>query len=178
MLVDLTVIKEEEDRIIEFIQTEESLKECRDPDKMYLFLPSDPKNHIEKGIYRMWNLHVSLFKETSSNFGYKNEYWTPDDSIESILAYEGPNPYGVADNIEQIKEYFKEEIRDPNNKYFITIDYIFQEPENAGKGGGWRWHKWGPYIGNLDTKCEYLDDEEFGPDFPGYVLIFHCYKLS
>ena len=24
---------------------------------------------------------------------------------------------------------------------------------------GWRWHKWGPYIGTQDPQCEYLADE-------------------
>lgn len=84
--------------------------------------------------------------------------------------------YGVADSVEQIKEYFKEEIEDPNRKFFISATPVFQHKENKGKGGGWRWHKWGSYIGELDRKCEYLDDEDFGDDFK-YVICFHIYEL-
>lgn len=85
--------------------------------------------------------------------------------------------YGVADTIDQIKEYFKEEIEDPNRKFFISMSPVFQDKSNAGKGGGWRWHKWGEYIGKLDSKCEYLDDEDFGDDFE-YVICFHIYEVK
>ena len=85
--------------------------------------------------------------------------------------------YGVADNIEQIKEYFKEEIQDPKRRYFISVTFVEQEKENKGKGGGWRWHKWGEYIGTLNSKCEYLDDEDFGDDFEG-VFCFHIYEIK
>lgn len=84
--------------------------------------------------------------------------------------------YGVADSIDQIKEYFKEEIEDQNRKYFIAVTPVYQDKENKGKGGGWRWHKWGEYIGKLDPKYEYLDDEDFGNDFE-YVICFHLYEV-
>jgi len=82
----------------------------------------------------------------------------------------------VADSIDQIKEYYKEEIEDTEKKYIITATPVFQEKENKGKWGGWRWHKWGEYIGKLEPKCEYLDDEEFGDDFQ-YVICFHLYQI-
>lgn len=85
--------------------------------------------------------------------------------------------YGVADSIDQINEYFKEEIEDLERKYFITVTPVFQEKENKGQGGGWRWHKWGKYIGNLNPQCEYLDDEDFGEDFQ-YVICFHLYEVK
>lgn len=85
--------------------------------------------------------------------------------------------YGVADSIEQIKEYFKEEIEDLNRKYFITVTPVFQDKDNKGKGGGWRWHKWGEYIGKLNPQYEYLDDEDFGDDFK-YVICFHLYEVK
>ena len=85
--------------------------------------------------------------------------------------------YGVADSIDQIKEYFKEEIEDLTTKYIITCTPVFQDKENKGKGGGWRWHKWGEYIGKLNPQYEYLDDEDFGDDFK-YVICFHLYKIS
>lgn len=88
----------------------------------------------------------------------------------------GKKVYSVADNLEQILRFYKKEIEDPDNKYVITLTPVFQEKENRGKGGGWRWHKWGKYIGKLKRKCEYLDDEDFGDDFK-YVICFHIYKV-
>ena len=85
--------------------------------------------------------------------------------------------YGVADSVLQIKEYYKEEIADPEKKYVIDMTPVWQHTENKGKGGGWRWHKWGEYIGELNPQCEYLDDEEFAEDFE-YVLTFTLYAVS
>jgi hypothetical protein len=99
-----------------------------------------------------------------------------EQSYEMFKPTYHKNSYGVADSIEQIKEYYKEEIEDAEKKYFIVLTPVFQEKENKGKGGGWRWHKWGEYIGKLDTRCEYLDDEEFGDDFK-YVICFSIYLV-
>jgi hypothetical protein len=84
--------------------------------------------------------------------------------------------YGVADSVDQLKEYFKEEIENPDRKFIITMTPVWQDKSNAGKGGGWRWHKWGDYIGNLNPKCEYLDDEDFGDGFQ-YVICFHLIEI-
>ena len=122
------------------------------------------------------------------------EYWRPQEGV-----YEGPlsnanfvywlyeefdtgrqprfETYGVADNIQQILDYHKEEFIDSHEKYILFFTKIYQDKENAGKGGGWRWHKWGEYIGNLNPQCEYLDDEEFGEGFPGYILVYEFFKV-
>lgn len=85
--------------------------------------------------------------------------------------------YGIADSVEQIKEYYKEEIEDLNKKYFIAATPVFQDKSQKGKRGGWRWHKWGVYIGTLNPQCEYLDDEDFGENFK-YVICFRLYELK
>ena len=76
-----------------------------------------------------------------------------------------------------MKEGFKEEIEDVNRNFIITIGAAFQDKDNKGKGGGWRWHKWGEYIGKLNPQCKYLDDEEFGDNFE-YVLCYHLYEIK
>lgn len=124
--------------------------------------------------------------QCNCNFNFCHEEFLEFDNMGSIpfaQSYEVFAPtyhkaqYGVSDSIEQIKEYFKEEIEDPNRKYFIAVTPVFQDKENKGKGGGWRWHKWGEYIGKLEPKCEYLDDEDFGDDFE-YVIHFHLYEVK
>lgn len=81
--------------------------------------------------------------------------------------------YIVCDTLEQAKDYWKEAINMPDRYFVISLTPIFRNPENAGKGGGWRWHKWGPYIGTFEARYEYLDDEE-GID---QVLIGHLYEV-
>ena len=56
----------------------------------------------------------------------------------------------------------------------IAVTPVFQ---HKGETDGWRWHKWGPYIGTLNPQYEYLDDENFGDDFE-YVLCFELYKVK
>lgn len=100
----------------------------------------------------------------------------PDQSYELFKPTYHKAQCGVADSIDQIKEYYKEEIEDPNKKYIIIVTPVFQKKDKKGNFDGWRWHKWGEYIGKLDRKCEYLDDEEFGEDFK-YVICFQLYKI-
>jgi len=128
---------------------------------------------VEQGIYMCqgFNFPHSEFMEFEdvSNIPFEQAYRLFAPTYHK-------SQYGVADNIEQIKEYFKEEVVDPKRRYFITVTFVNQEKENKGKGDGWRWHKWGEYIGTLDCQCEYLDDEDFGDDFEG-VFCFHIYEI-
>jgi hypothetical protein len=100
-----------------------------------------------------------------------------DQKYEAFKPTYHKSQYGVADSVEQIKEYFKEEIEDLSRKFIITATPVFQDRTNKGKGGGWRWHKWGTYIGKLNPQYEYLDDEDFGDDFK-YVICFHLYEIK
>ena len=169
MLVDLTPIESEKERCIDILKSELGISDS----EIWKYIQSDPKLHEETGVYwTLLNFGMNFFKETKDRLGFKNEFW--HEWLDEDICI---GSYGVADNIDQIKEYYKRQIEDPDNKYFIAISPIFQDKDHAGKGGGWRWHKWGPYIGKLNPQYEYLDDEEFGEDFQGYVLVFHCYKL-
>ena len=132
---------------------------------------SDPKYIQEVGIYQSsfpFNFPEDEFEELQK--------LTWDDRYKIFPNYEKIT-YGVADSVEQIKEYYKEEIADVNKKYVIALTPVWQEKENKGKGGGWRWHKWGEYIGKLNPQCEYLDDEDFGDNFES-VLTFTLYAVS
>ena len=80
-------------------------------------------------------------------------------------------PYGVADNIEQIKEHYKELISS-SNPIVISVSEINKDyqPEE----GGWRWHKWGKYIGTQNPQAEYIKDE---PEIQS-VYVFHVYAVQ
>lgn len=64
--------------------------------------------------------------------------------------------YGVADNIEQILRKYKSLLNSPD-EVVLTIHPVLKKDQP--ESGGWRWHKWGSYIGNHKIKCEYLYDE-------------------
>jgi len=137
-----------------------------------------PELILETGIYRCafdHNFCEEEFIEKLDGWNINKELMSqsplPDDFNEHYI-----NQYGVADNVEQIKEFYAKQIADPDNAYVIAVTPVFQDLENKWKGGGWRWSKWGEYIGKLEPQCEYLDDEDFGPDFK-YILCFHLYKV-
>lgn len=127
--------------------------------QLKVHLQTDSEYRIETGVYEssfQFNFHITaeLFKEKL-------------DCKE----------YGVADSVEQIKSHHKAEIEDEKDKYVIAITKVYQDKSQAGKGGGWRWHKWGEYIGTHDPKHEYLDDEEFGDDFL-FVIVYDLYRVE
>ena len=154
------------------IQTEIERRKQIAKENNFKYIPqSDPQWIKETDIYQSsfpYNFPKEEFEELQK--------LTWEDRYKIFPNYEKIT-YGVADSVEQIKEYYKEEIADVNKKYVITLTPVWQEKENKGKGGGWRWHKWGKYIGNLNPQCEYLDDEDFGDNFE-YVLTFTLYAVS
>jgi hypothetical protein len=90
------------------------------------------------GIYQCnfsFNFSHNEFLEFNIDEGIHN---IPFDQCYETFPLYNKCQYGVADNIEQIKEYYKEEIEDVNRKYFIYVTPVYQEKENAGKGGSWR----------------------------------------
>lgn len=112
--------------------------------------------------------------------------YTDEEFIESItsdynlLVSGKPKPkfgnivssYGVADTVEQVLEYFKNVIDHPDNSIVISVAPI--KKSDQSEHGGWRWHKWGQYIGKHTPKHEYLADEEDIEE----VLIFHVHVLK
>jgi len=124
------------------------------------------------------NFPCEEFIEKLDAFDY-NELKAKEKNLTTGQLYSKTNwvvQYGVADNVDQIKEFYKKQIKNKKESFVIVITPVYQDKENKGKGGGWRWHKWGEYIGVLDPQREYLDDEDFGDDFK-YILCFHLYYV-
>lgn len=63
--------------------------------------------------------------------------------------------YGVCDNVEQVIDLYKLDKIYGNFSIALTPIFKNEQPES----GGWRWHKWGRYIGEHEATCEYLYDE-------------------
>lgn len=82
------------------------------------------------------------------------------------------NEYGVADSPEQILNHYKFLENEADN-YFVCMTPVYKKHQE--KSGGWRWHKWGQYIGTKKRSgCEYLYDE---PHID-MVIVFHVYKFK
>ena len=95
------------------------------------------------------------------------------ENCESPLYWQN---YGVADNASQVLDYYdtlykehEEYMKD--KKFVILMSPVFKNEQS--KDGGWRWHKWGPYIGVHEQCCEYLYDEQ-GID---YVYCFNIVEV-
>lgn len=65
--------------------------------------------------------------------------------------------YGVCDNYEQILENIPQLVSDPDRKFFIILKEMLKSEQP--KYGGWRWCKWGSYIGTQNSVADYLFDE-------------------
>ena len=112
----------------------------------------ETSREIRKGIYEIGHFGSSSFLK-----GYE-QY--PGLSI---------NAYGVCDSVEQILAACPE-LENSDRKFVVTVTPIIRDQEP--KQGGWRWHKWGPYIGTKKPQHEYLCDET---DIDK-VLVFHIYE--
>ena len=85
--------------------------------------------------------------------------------------------YGVCDNASQVLDYYDslyEQYKDymEDKKFIILLTPMIREQQP--ECGGWRWHKWGQYIGKFESKCEYLYDEK-GID---YVYCFNILEVE
>ncbi len=135
----------------------------------------EPKiSSIEEGVFNFdgifaakgflgFNLATFCFAERMT---YEEQFLWPE-----LFDYKY-HAYGVADNIEQIREYYADLIKSEEHKIIITAALVMKSEEEEN---GWRWHKWGEYIGTKEPKCEYLYDED---DSISEVFVFHCYLLG
>lgn len=81
--------------------------------------------------------------------------------------------YGVCDSPEQFLEtdlglWIAAE---PNRKFLVSMARINKSEQSPQ--GGWRWHKWGEYIGLKEPQYEYIYDE--GDDIES-VCCFSVYE--
>lgn len=79
------------------------------------------------------------------------------------------DPYGVCDSVEQLIAACPE-LEAPGREFVVTVTPVRKADEPAE--GGWRWCKWGEYIGTQNPQCEYIHDE---PNIEE-VLCFHIYE--
>ena len=76
---------------------------------------------------------------------------------------------GVCDDLKNLLEVYPE-LQQSERQFVLTMQYIdaAEQPEIYG----WRWYKWGEYIGEYEPKMQYIYDE---PEITG-VYCYHIYE--
>lgn len=77
--------------------------------------------------------------------------------------------YGVCDKPEQVVEKYP--ILKTSDRMFLIVFTKVRKADQSSDGG-WRWHKWGEYIGDRQPTTEYLYDEPVIDE----VYCFHIYE--
>ena len=117
--------------------------------RKWSFVPDEP-NEDFTGIYIVPDTDqatdmVNMLTRQHAQNRYAKENYASGDIWYS---------YGLSDNASQVIKYYNEmkaKGRFPGNHIIVMSP--------MGKGG-WRWHKWGTYIGKFEQRCEYFCDEE------------------
>lgn len=136
--------------------------------------------------YTLDEIHANMFDvENTNDETLLPIHATYSHNFEHVLTphYSNPSPYvtdkrvfrgcnrplsrlyGVADNFSQISNYLKERFEkiEQDNKDIDTLVVITATPiikSCEPDDGGWRWHKWGRYIGVRHPEHEYIHDED------------------
>lgn len=88
----------------------------------------------------------------------------PYESFDDYIA-----TYGVCDTFEQVYEHFKDVLwNNKERKFFLSFCPVYKKDQPPADG--WRWHKWGKYIGTHEIEYEYLVDEV------GIKMVY-CFQL-
>lgn len=125
------------------------------------------ERHIEEGVVEIGHFSLDMLVWGRNSPEYYMGY--PE------FAADGPQSYGVCDTPDQFLTKFRKLLQEDDRTFVIGFTHIAKDPTNRGQGGGWRWHKWGPYIGEGTPQFEYLDDED---GFEDGVYVFHILQTE
>lgn len=135
--------------------------------------PSDPLFKIMARINKVSsNSEVITYQDgiyENPYYPFNGDHWSKSMGIKIIDEWVA---YGVADNYEQILEHYPFEVNNPKSNYVIILTEV--RKDNQPSDGGWRWHKWGEYIGTQNPQYEYLYDEK---DIEK-VYCYHIYEIE
>lgn len=110
---------------------------------------------------------------------YENGHWSFELEFRGTQNFDLDFPdlgdfscYGVCDSSSQLVESLPKAVLEGPEKFVVSM--VLLKKSEQPKEGGWRWHKWGPYIGHQKPQREYLADE---PEIEE-VWTYHVYKLE
>lgn len=96
--------------------------------------------------------------------------WYPDGVYVDAQASKTTGSYGVCDTPEQFLSKFRKQLEGDPRQLCVSFCHISKESK-----GGWRWHKWGPYVGFGVPTCEYLAYEK---EFENGVYVYSIYDVT
>jgi hypothetical protein len=155
------------------------------------FVDKDGKLHEGAYVSSHWGFDnmIEMPGEDDPNWEVKFDYSDPDfdEEYDKLVPREPDEWYpddapahgdfsgiGVCDTPGQILNGpIGDRLRADQREFCISFVHI-HKGEPPGRGG-WRWHKWGPYIGTGKPEYEYLDDEK---DFKDGVYTYHIYQVG
>lgn len=118
---------------------------------------------IGRGMYVIKHFSFNHFLPESKN-RYERQYPSLPEGMEN---------YGVCDTPEQFLSSFGDLLeRDPKG-FVVSFTHVSKDAQPPE--GGWRWEKWGPYVGKGRPSREYLVDES---GFSSGVYCYHIYGLA
>lgn len=126
------------------------------------------RTRLAKGFYRIshWNFDSEVAAPKLEDY---TEDWTAKARDLDSVGLECE--YGVCDSPEQFIERFGPAMEASPRRWVVSFCVIQKADEEPH---GWRWHKWGPYIGTADPQCEYLYDEPVITS----ATTFHAYRAK
>lgn len=112
---------------------------------------------------------------------YQITHWNFEEFLPQRLSYEAmyctvkaPPPhfefdaYGVCDSPEQFMASVGKALEADKRQFVASLVRISADAE-----GGWRWKKWGPYVGDGKPTTEYIADEPILRT----VYTYHFYEV-
>jgi len=136
------------------------------------FCDSGPEEQIAPGLFLTWTHNFDnnyLSKDFHSYPEHILSILEGKDTLRWLIDTGNHSSYGVCDSVEQF-------LASDIYKFYNELPYEFvaslvEVKKSDQENDGWRWHKWGPYIGTYEKQHEYLRDEE------GIESVF-CFHIS
>lgn len=138
------------------------------------FKPFVKGNH--PGVYYTDDLNAEIYIKTWTNYNILDGYRASSRDTFSVTEDHAYGPgyrsgYGLADNEEQVLERYKH-LADRKEQFVIFMTPMYRKFESSW--GGFRFHKWGEYIGTHDLTCEYLYDQT---DID-VIYVYHVHQID
>ncbi len=76
-------------------------------------------------------------------------------ALENRSNHDGP--YGVCDSLDQLQRHSLWRVIEQDPRAMALVLTPIRKLEQDSDG--WRWHKWGEYVGDQEPVCEYIFDE-------------------
>ncbi len=125
----------------------------------------DSPKEIQPGLYEIAHFSFNEFLDDSW------EEWPEVGKVRHRAVGGEYSSHGVCDSPAQfLKHGIGRFITKSKREFCVSFTHI---EKKADPEGGWRWHKWGPYIGKGKPTTEYIYDEA---EFDDGVYVYAVFE--